>query len=86
MVGNGIIHPKIYFSFKNCEGTQNMKICRVVNNPKAILDHDNHGFNFGQGSLCMNDKLLHDNNYCGNYERKLNTNVVYTIEELKHIL
>src|ERR1044072_227579 len=71
------------FSFENGEDTKNMKISRVLNHYKAMLVHNNNGFNFGQGSLCMIDQNLYlsnDNNY---YENHLNTESVYTIEEIE---
>ncbi|GBC01614.1 hypothetical protein RclHR1_04260014 [Rhizophagus clarus] len=41
------------FSFENSEDAQNMKIGRVINKQKAILEYFNNGFNFGWGSFCM---------------------------------
>jgi hypothetical protein len=71
------------FSFENGQEIQNMKISRVVNNSKAILDYYDNGFNFGQGSLCMKHQNLYINNRNGNYENNLNSDIVYTIEEIE---
>ncbi|GBC40176.2 hypothetical protein GLOIN_2v1834833 [Rhizophagus irregularis DAOM 181602=DAOM 197198] len=70
------------FSFENSKDTQNMKISRVVNHSKAILDYT-AGFNFGRSSLCMSDQNLYLSNYYGNYENNLNTNTIYNIEEIE---
>ncbi|PKC74060.1 hypothetical protein RhiirA1_409766 [Rhizophagus irregularis] len=59
-----------------------MKISRVVNHSKAILDYT-AGFNFGRSSLCMSDQNLYLSNYYGNYENNLNTNTIYNIEEIE---
>ncbi|GBC40181.2 hypothetical protein GLOIN_2v1762916 [Rhizophagus irregularis DAOM 181602=DAOM 197198] len=69
------------FSFENSEDTQHMKISRVVNKSQAILD--GNGFNFGWGSLAMNNVSLHANNNSNNYENNLKTDTVYTIEEIE---
>ncbi|CAB5329785.1 unnamed protein product [Rhizophagus irregularis] len=69
------------FSFEDSEDTQNMKISRVVSNSHAILDHS--GFNFGRSSLCMINQSLYLTNYIGNYESNLDTNKIYTIEEIE---
>ncbi|RIA86155.1 hypothetical protein C1645_829684 [Glomus cerebriforme] len=71
------------FSFENNEDTKNMKISHVIINSKAILEYSDSGFNFGQGALSMNDKKLHVNNSCRYYENNLNTDTVYTIEEIE---
>ncbi|CAB4433090.1 unnamed protein product [Rhizophagus irregularis] len=71
------------FSFEDSEDTQNMKISRVVSNSHAILDHHASGFNFGRSSLCMINQSLYLTNYIGNYERNLDTNKIYTIEEIE---
>ncbi|CAB4378182.1 unnamed protein product [Rhizophagus irregularis] len=63
--------------------THNMKISRVINSSKAILDYYDNGFNFGQGSLCMKYQNLYVNNRNGIYENNLNTDIVYTIEEIE---
>ncbi|PKY53581.1 hypothetical protein RhiirA4_447662 [Rhizophagus irregularis] len=63
--------------------TQNMKISRVIDSSKAILDYYDNGFNFGQGSLCMKYQNLYVNNRNGIYENNLNTDIVYTIEEIE---
>ncbi|CAB5329971.1 unnamed protein product [Rhizophagus irregularis] len=65
------------------ENTHNMKISRVINSSKAILDYYDNGFNFGQGSLCMKYQNLYVNNRNGIYENNLNTDIVYTIEEIE---
>ena len=70
------------FSFSNSEDIQNMKISRVVNDSKAIIVKT-AGFNFGFGSLCMIDQNLHLNNYSGSYENVLDTDTVFTIEEIE---
>ncbi|UZO01169.1 uncharacterized protein OCT59_012273 [Rhizophagus irregularis] len=71
------------FSFENIKDTHNMKISRVINSSKAILDYYDNGFNFGQGSLCMKYQNLYVNNRNGIYENNLNTDIVYTIEEIE---
>ncbi|GBB88916.1 hypothetical protein RclHR1_15530003 [Rhizophagus clarus] len=73
------------FSFENSEDTQNMKISRVVNKYKAILDHVPDGFNFGQGSLGMDNEYLFVNNSCENYEYDINSadTIDYTIEQIE---
>ncbi|GBC46632.2 hypothetical protein GLOIN_2v1870949 [Rhizophagus irregularis DAOM 181602=DAOM 197198] len=71
------------FSFENSEDTQYMKISRVVNKSQAILVSDYNGFNFGWGSLSMDDVRLHANNNSNNYENNLKTETVYTIEEIE---
>jgi hypothetical protein len=71
------------FSFENSEDIQNMKISRVVNSSVAILDCDEHGFNFGCGSLCMVDQNLYALNYYGIYENNLNTSETLPIEEIE---
>ncbi|EXX68275.1 uncharacterized protein OCT59_012308 [Rhizophagus irregularis] len=72
------------FSFEDSEDTQNMKISRVVNKSRAILDCYS-GFNFGQGSLVMdNEKLFVNYNACQNYENNLNIEAAtYTIKEIE---
>ncbi|GBB88921.1 hypothetical protein RclHR1_15530008 [Rhizophagus clarus] len=69
------------FSFENNYDIQNMKISRVVNDLKAILDHG--GCNFGRGSLCMIEDKLYLNNGSGSYEKNLNTDIIYNIEEIE---
>ncbi|PKC02620.1 hypothetical protein RhiirA5_380827 [Rhizophagus irregularis] len=50
------------FSFENSEDVQNMKIGRVINSNKAILEMgDSVGFNFGWGSFCMDKKVFYIN-------------------------
>ncbi|GBC01607.1 hypothetical protein RclHR1_04260007 [Rhizophagus clarus] len=71
------------FSFEHEEDTQNMKISRIINKYEAIMDHGGNGFNFGRGSLSMNDRFLHANNSSKNYENNLNTGTIYTIEEIE---
>ncbi|EXX76607.1 uncharacterized protein OCT59_012291 [Rhizophagus irregularis] len=71
------------FSFENSEDTRHMKISRVVNKSQAILDIDRSGFNFGWGSLSMNNINLHANNHSNNYENNLKTDTVYTIKEIE---
>ncbi|RGB25046.1 hypothetical protein C1646_747525 [Rhizophagus diaphanus] len=71
------------FSFENSEDTKHMKISRVVNKSQAILDIDRSGFNFGWGSLSMNNINLHANNNSNNYENNLKTDTVYTIKEIE---
>ncbi|CAB4378187.1 unnamed protein product [Rhizophagus irregularis] len=71
------------FSFENSEDTQHMKISRVVNQSQAILDSDYNAFNFGWGSLAVNDVCLHANNNSNNYENNLKTDTVYNIEEIE---
>jgi len=60
-----------------------MKISRVLNYSRAILNHPNNGFNFGWDSLCMNDKSLFANNRGGNYEENLKTDVIFNIKEIE---
>ncbi|CAB4433081.1 unnamed protein product [Rhizophagus irregularis] len=71
------------FSFENSEDTQHMKISRVVNQSQAILDSDYNAFNFGLGSLAVNDVSLHANNNSNNYENNIKTDTVYNIEEIE---
>ena len=71
------------FSFENEEDIQNMKISRVVNYSKAILDHITNGFNFGRGSLSMCNQNLYVYNYYCNYENSLRTDTDYIIEEIE---
>ena len=71
------------FSFENSEDIQNMKISRVLNNSRAMLDHSTNGFNFGWASLSINDKCLFANNRANNYEGNLKTEVVFDIEEIE---
>ncbi|CAB4433088.1 unnamed protein product [Rhizophagus irregularis] len=71
------------FSFENSEDIRHMKISRVVNKSQAILDIDRSGFNFGWGSLSMNNINLHVNNHSNNYENNLKTDTVYTIKEIE---
>ncbi|GBB95517.1 hypothetical protein RclHR1_25510001 [Rhizophagus clarus] len=71
------------FSFENNEDIQNMKICRVIDYPKAILNHYTYGFNFGHGSLYMKNRSLYVNNECDNYEKNLNMNNNFIIEEIE---
>ncbi|PKY58345.1 hypothetical protein RhiirA4_512175 [Rhizophagus irregularis] len=71
------------FSFEDSEDTRHMKISRVVDKSQAILDSDYNGFNFGWGSLTMDNVSLHANNYSNNYENNLKTDTVYTIEEIE---
>jgi hypothetical protein len=71
------------FSFENNEDIQNMKISRVKDYSKAILNHYTFGFNFGRGSLCMKDQYLCINNECDNYEKNLNINGNFIIEEIE---
>jgi hypothetical protein len=73
------------FSFENSEDIQNMKIGRVINNSKAMLEYSGHGFNFGQASFAMLDQIFlvtGSTNY--NYEDTLNgTKIKGTIEEIE---
>ena len=62
---------------------KNMKIGRVIYTSKAIMDYNDHGFNFGCGSLCMVDQNLYALNYYGVYENNLNTNETFHIEEIE---
>jgi hypothetical protein len=71
------------FSFEDSKDTQNMKISRVVNKSQAILDYCSTGFNFGWGSLSMNETRLHANNNSKNYENNLDTSTIYTIEDVE---
>ncbi|PKY59065.1 hypothetical protein RhiirA4_481512, partial [Rhizophagus irregularis] len=59
------------FSFENSEYIKNMKLSPVKNFSKAIYCSAS-GFNFGHGSLYMNNQKLYANNSHGNYERYLN--------------
>ena len=59
-----------------------MKIGRVVNNSKAILDYNDHGFNFGWSSLSMIGQNLHVNNW-NNYEKIVNVDTTHIIEEIE---
>jgi hypothetical protein len=68
------------FSFEDSEDTQNMKISRVLNHSKAILDQYNNGFNFGDTLYMKDDDLFVNNKYDGNYrnyEYNLDTNENY---------
>jgi hypothetical protein len=73
------------FSFENGEDIQNMKISQVINNSKAILDHDDNGFNFGQGSLSMNNRILYVHNDIDNYGNNMNTDIWFSIETIDKI-
>jgi hypothetical protein len=74
------------FSFEDGEDTQNMKISRVLNHSKAILDQYNNGFNFGDTLYMEDDDLFVNNKYdgnYGNYEYNLDTNENFMIEEIE---
>ncbi|UZO14524.1 uncharacterized protein OCT59_005980 [Rhizophagus irregularis] len=71
------------FSFENNEDIQNMKISRVIDYSKAILNHYTFGFNFGRGSLYMKNQYLFINSECDNYEKNLNINDNFIIEEIE---
>ncbi|GES81681.1 hypothetical protein GLOIN_2v1788063 [Rhizophagus clarus] len=71
------------FSFENSEDTINMKMSRVINYSKAILDYDHSGFNFGRGSLFMKDQKLYVNNCYENYENSLEIYDWFYIEEIE---
>ncbi|RGB41551.1 hypothetical protein C1646_751973 [Rhizophagus diaphanus] len=71
------------FSFENSEDTNNMKMSRVINYSKAVLDYDHSGFNFGRGSLFMKDQKLYVNNCYENYENNLQIYDWFNIEEIE---
>ncbi|CAB4433034.1 unnamed protein product [Rhizophagus irregularis] len=71
------------FTFENGSDTRNMRIGRVVNESKAILVRGDHGFNFGQGSLCVVNHNLYLNNFKDNYNNILSTEIIYNIEEIE---
>jgi hypothetical protein len=71
------------FSFENSEDTSNMKMSRVTNYSKAILDYDHSGFNFGRGSLFMKEQKLYVNNCYENYENNLKIFDWFNIEEIE---
>jgi hypothetical protein len=71
------------FSFENSSDTQCMRIGRVVNKSKAILVRNDHGFNFGQGSLCVVNHNLYLNNFSNNYNNILSKEIIYSIEEIE---
>lgn len=75
------------FSFENNEVMKNMKICRVVNNSRAILEYISTSFNFGWDSLYMEGKNLCIYNRFGDYENnlKLDGNT-YEIEEFEALV
>ncbi|PKY53246.1 hypothetical protein RhiirA4_498587 [Rhizophagus irregularis] len=71
------------FSFENSEDIQNMKIGRVINKSKAILEtRDGCGFNFGWGSFCMDNQAFQINNR-NNYKNILKSNLAGTIDEIE---
>jgi hypothetical protein len=71
------------FSFENSEDIQNMKIGRVINYFKAMLEYSDHGFNFGWGSFGMTDQTFQVNNRY-NYENILDDiEISGTIEEIE---
>jgi hypothetical protein len=69
------------FSFENNNDMKNMKLGRVINNTKAILDYNNHGFNFGW-AMCMINQYLCLNDY-GNYGNILPSEKIFIIEEIE---
>ncbi|GBC04322.1 hypothetical protein RclHR1_05610009 [Rhizophagus clarus] len=72
------------FSFENNEDMKNMKISRVVNNSKAILEYINTGFNFGWDSLYMEGQNLYIYNRYGDYENNLQLEGnTYEVEEFE---
>ncbi|UZO14520.1 uncharacterized protein OCT59_005976 [Rhizophagus irregularis] len=72
------------FSFENSEDIKNMKLSRVKNFSKAIYCGAS-GFNFGHGSLYMNNQKLYANNSHGNYERYLNIDYSHNYFNIKEI-
>ncbi|RIA91643.1 hypothetical protein C1645_821730 [Glomus cerebriforme] len=71
------------FSFEDDQDMRNMKISRVLNNSKAILEYNTTGFNFGWDSLYMEGKNLCIYNWRGDYENNLQVGATYTIEEIE---
>ncbi|CAB4433044.1 unnamed protein product [Rhizophagus irregularis] len=69
------------FSFENNKDIKNMKLGRVKNYSKAIMDYNDHGFNFGW-AMCMVNQNLCLNDY-GYYEKILPTDKIFNIEEIE---
>ncbi|GBC01602.1 hypothetical protein RclHR1_04260002 [Rhizophagus clarus] len=72
------------FSFDNNKDMKNMKLGRVINDSRAIMDYNHHGFNFGW-AMCMVNQNLCLNDY-GNYEKILSTEKIFNIEEIETFL
>ncbi|PKK69513.1 BTB-domain-containing protein [Rhizophagus irregularis] len=70
------------FSFENSEDIQNMKIGRVINKSRAMMEYFCNGFNFGGGSFRMVNNMFLLNN-CNRYEKILNDEYVGTIKEVE---
>ncbi|POG81698.1 hypothetical protein GLOIN_2v1470532 [Rhizophagus irregularis DAOM 181602=DAOM 197198] len=72
------------FSFENSEDVQNMKIGRVINSYKAILEMgDSVGFNFGWGTFAMINQTFQVNKR-DNYESISNEeHITGTIKEIE---
>jgi hypothetical protein len=79
----GFSSDNFIFSFENGEDIKNMKISRVKNYYEAIYCGAS-GFNFGHGSLYMNNQKLYANNR-GNYELYLNIDNRYNYFNIKEI-